>query len=123
MEAYYAKVVSPIAIDNNPIKFVNEAEHVGILRSTFGNLPHILQRFTSHKKVLGAVLPVGLARGHRGNPAASLFIHNLYATPVLFSGAFWSDWYSRHGDTQFFSISEKLFHSEKKLFLCKNTII
>ena len=86
MEAYYARVVSPIAIDNNPIKFVNEAEHVGILRSTFGNLPHILQRFTSHKKVLGAVLPVGLARGHRGNPAASLFIHNLYATPVLFSG-------------------------------------
>ena len=33
-----------------------------------------------------AVLPLGLARGHRGNPAASLRIHQIFATPVLFSG-------------------------------------
>ena len=33
-----------------------------------------------------AVLPVGLARGHKGNPAASLRVKNLYGTPVLLSG-------------------------------------
>ena len=32
---------------------------------------------------MAAVLPLGLARGHRGNPAASLRIHRLYATPAL----------------------------------------
>ena len=35
---------------------------------------------------MGAILAAGLARGHRGNPAASLRVHNLYCTPVLFSG-------------------------------------
>ena len=33
-----------------------------------------------------SLLPVGLARGHRGNPAASIKIERLYATPVLLSG-------------------------------------
>ena len=31
-------------------------------------------------------LGAGLARGHRGNPAASLRVENLYGTPILFSG-------------------------------------
>ena len=39
-----------------------------------------------HKKALGAVLSAGLARGHRGSPAAALRVHRLYCTPVLFSG-------------------------------------
>ena len=39
-----------------------------------------------HKKAIGAILHVGIARGHRGNPVASLYIHQLYGTPVLMSG-------------------------------------
>ena len=64
MQAYYAKVISPINMDGITVSFVEEAEHVGLIRSTSGNLPHILNRFTSHKRSLAAVLPVGLARGH-----------------------------------------------------------
>ena len=86
MLAYYAQVVAPINIDGEKIKFDDEAEHVGLLRSVHGNLAHILNRFTAHRRSLAAVLPVGLARGHRGNPAASLRIHQMYSTPVLFSG-------------------------------------
>ena len=33
-----------------------------------------------------SILPVGLARGHCGNPAASLRAHQVYGTPVLLSG-------------------------------------
>ena len=36
--------------------------------------------------MMGAILSAGLARGHRGNPAAALRAHNLYCTPVLFAG-------------------------------------
>ena len=86
MAAYYAKLVSPIVMDGVPLDFIDNADHVGILRSTAGNLPHIQGRITSHKKALNSLLPVGLARGHRGNPAASLKINSIYAIPVLFSG-------------------------------------
>ena len=86
MQACYAKVISSINMDGFTVDFVEEAEHVGLIRSTSGSLPHILNRFTSHKRSLAAVLPVGLARGHRGNIAASVRIHHLYALPVLFSG-------------------------------------
>ena len=49
-------------------------------------MPHILQRIASHKNDLSAVCSAGMARGHRGNPAASLRVHQLHATPVLLSG-------------------------------------
>ena len=75
-----------ISINNIPVEFTHEAEHVGVLRSTSGNMPNILLRITKHKKALGAVLSAGLAHGHRGNPAASLRVHLLYCTPVLLSG-------------------------------------
>ena len=75
-----------IEVEGEKIEFVDEAEHVGLLRSTSGNLAHISSRFAAHRKALAAVLPVGLARGHHGSPAAALRIHNLYATPVLLSG-------------------------------------
>jgi hypothetical protein len=81
-----AKLLNPIKIDNVPVKFCTETEHVGILRNTAGNMPNILNRIVSHKRSLGAILSAGLARGHRGNPAASLRVHQLYETPVLFSG-------------------------------------
>ena len=51
-----------------------------------GNLPHLLNRFSSHNKAIHSVLHAGLARGHRGNPAASLRVEKLYGVPVLLSG-------------------------------------
>ena len=62
------------------------AEHVGIVRSVDGNLPHILNRISSHSKALHAILPAGLAQAHRGNPIAALGVEKLYGIPVLMSG-------------------------------------
>ena len=84
--AFYWKLVSPIQIGATKLKFSNEAEHVGILRSCDGNLPNIMNRMSAHIKALMSVLPTGLARGHRGNPAASLRVEKLYGCPVLLSG-------------------------------------
>jgi hypothetical protein len=66
----YAKLTNSVTIDGAPVKFVNKAEHVGVLRSTDGNMPHLLQRVVSHKKDLAAVCTAGMARGHQGNPAS-----------------------------------------------------
>ena len=82
----YAKLITTITVGDTPVEFVNEAEHVGVLRSSAGNLPNLLERIASHKKALSAVSSAGLARSHRGNPAASIRVHQLYATPVLLSG-------------------------------------
>ena len=82
----YAELVNPVTIGGVPVGFVPEAEHVGVVRSTAGNLPNILQCISSYKKALASVSSAGLARGHRGNPAASLRVHTLYAAPKLFSG-------------------------------------
>ena len=68
------------------LDFSTSAEHVGVLRSVNGNLPHIMSRLSAHKRALMSVLPRGLAYSHRGNPAACLRIEKLYATPVLLSG-------------------------------------
>ena len=65
---------------------MDAAEHVGIVCSVDGNLPHILNRISSHRKALHAVLPAGLARAHRGNPIAALRVEKLYGVPVLMSG-------------------------------------
>ena len=59
--------------------------NVGLLRLTSGNLPSLLARIASHKKALGAILHSGMARSHRGNPAASIRKQEIYANPVLFS--------------------------------------
>ena len=82
----YAKLVNSVTIDGTVVQFVTEAEHVGVLRSSSGNMPNILQRIASHKKALGGVSSAGMTRSHRGNPAASLRVHQLYAAPVLLSG-------------------------------------
>ena len=70
----YSKGFNPILIDGVPIKFTSSAEHVGVIRSTSGNLPNILNRISSHKNTLGATLYAELARAYRGNPTASLKI-------------------------------------------------
>ena len=81
-----AEHTNQVTISDVPVKFTNEAEHVGVLRNIKGNMPNILMRICKHKKALGAVLSAGLAHGHRGNPAAALRVHQLYCTPVLLSG-------------------------------------
>ena len=77
---------NPLYIDQKQIQFVEEAEHVGVLRATSGNMPNILLRIASFKSALGKVISCGLSRGHRSNPAASISILAIYATPVLMSG-------------------------------------
>ena len=79
-------IYNPIIIDGIPIEFIEEAEHVGIIRSINGNLPYLTNRISAHKKSLASVLFSGLARGHRANPAASLRVESIFATPVLMSG-------------------------------------
>ena len=70
----------------NVIEFVDEAEHVGVVRSVQGNLPHLQSRITAHRKQMGLILPIGLAKGNRANPVAVLRAHQIYCLPVLFSG-------------------------------------
>ena len=87
LDTYYWRVVSPITMDGIRIGFSEEAEHVGILRSTqAGNMANLLSRESAHTKAVHAVLPAGLARGHLGNPAAALRVEKLYGVPVLLSG-------------------------------------
>ena len=85
-EVEYIKGTNPITINSEHIEFTDSAEHVGLVRSSAGNLPTLLARIIAHKNALGAVLHTGMARAHRGNPAASLRIQQMYANSVLFSG-------------------------------------
>ena len=82
----YQKVTSSISINDVEINFESCAEHVGIVRSSYGNLPHVQGRVAAHNKALFSVLPAGLARNHNANPAASLRVESLYALPVLLFG-------------------------------------
>ena len=82
----YVKLLSPLRIGDSQIMFATEAEHVGVLRSLSGNLPHIHQRVVSHKKALGQILRMGMSRRHRANPIAVLRAEQVFASPVLFSG-------------------------------------
>ena len=75
-----------ITINNTPVSLATEVEHVGVLRSTTGNLPHLMNRVAMHKNALHALLPTGIGWSRRGNPAASLRLAQTYATPVLLSG-------------------------------------
>ena len=76
----YLKAVLPVNIEGEKLKFVDDAEHVGIVRSIHGNMPNILIRITAHTKTLAASLH------HRGNPAANLKLDEVYSVPVLLSG-------------------------------------
>ena len=82
----FTKLVSIIEIENTVINFSDTAEHVGIVRSSSSNLPHILDRIAAHKKSLFAVLPAGLARRHNTNQAAALSVQKTFSLPVLLSG-------------------------------------
>ena len=83
----YLELVNNLQINNTNIEFSHTAEHVGIVRSSDNsNLPHILDRISSHRRALFGVLPAGLAKRHNANPAASLRVQNVYALSVLLSG-------------------------------------
>ena len=82
----YARILSPIHISDKEIPSVSSAEHVGVIRSVAGNLPHIQQRLSSHRKALSAILFSGMARRHRANPLASLRANTIFGIPVLYSG-------------------------------------
>ena len=45
-----------------------------------------MKRFRAFQNALTAVLPLGLVRGHHGNPAASLRVNGMFATLVLLFG-------------------------------------
>ena len=81
------EVFNPIFIDGHQIDFSEEAEHVGVIRSTkHGNIPHLMNRICSHRKALGATLSSGVAQKNRANPLVGLRLENVYGSPVLLSG-------------------------------------
>ena len=82
----YFSARSFLTIDNQKIPFSDNAEHVGVIRSTSGNLPNLLNRVKCHKQALGSVMSAGLAKGHRTNPAACIRVNRANGTPVLTSG-------------------------------------
>ena len=57
-----------------------------MVRSTSGNGPALLARFSAHKTTLAEVLHTGYARNHKGNPALSVRINKMYAILFLLSG-------------------------------------
>ena len=77
---------NPISLYGQHIDFSPDAEHVGVLRSVEGNLPHILHRIVSHKKAIAAILFTVIAANHRGNLAAAVKLEKLYCLPVFLSG-------------------------------------
>ena len=79
-------MINPVTIAGRSVDFVDEAEHVGVLRSKSGNLPNINRRISAHKRALAAISPIGIARAHRGSPASSLRMQEIYGTSVLLSG-------------------------------------
>ena len=52
----YSRMISPLSIGNTPVQFATTAEHVGVLRSVSGNLPHLQQRIVSHRRSLAQIL-------------------------------------------------------------------
>ena len=71
--ANYQMNTSPVNIDGTKIKFADNVEHVGVLRSSSGCVPSVYARIKAHKKALGAVLHTGLARNHKWIDFKQLF--------------------------------------------------
>ena len=82
----YAQHTHSLEINGTKLPFSQNAEHVGIVRSTSGNGPTILARFAAHRKALQGVLHTGIAKGHRANPSKNINIDKMYAIHVFMSG-------------------------------------
>ena len=80
------EVYNPIFIDGHQIDFSEEAEHVGVIRSIKGNIPHLLSRISAHRKAIGATLSAGVAQKSRANPLVGLRLEKVYGSSVLLSG-------------------------------------
>ena len=79
--------VNSIAVDGVEITPSSQATHVGVVRSVVdGNSHHIVARLAAHRGAMYGLQYAGLARGHRGNPYASLRVEAVYGLPVLLSG-------------------------------------
>ena len=52
LAAFFSKIVSPISMQGKSVGFSEEAEHVGTVRSTESNLPHILSRVHTGRQCL-----------------------------------------------------------------------
>ena len=76
----------PISLLGRVVEWAESAEHVGVIRSIFGNESNILDRIMSHKRALGTILHAGIARNYRGNPSYSLKAEQMCGSSVLFSG-------------------------------------
>ena len=83
---YIQEVLNPLILGGFRINFSISAEHVGVLRSVGGNMPHVMSRLSAHNRAIGAVLHTGMAAGHSGNPSSSMRLERLYGCPVLLSG-------------------------------------
>ena len=85
--SYYWAAARPISLAGHSIPFTDNAEHVGIVRSTApGNMMNVLARQSAHTKAIYGVQSLGLSKQHRGNPAASLRLEKVFGAPVLLSG-------------------------------------
>ena len=80
------ELFNPICIDNHQIEFSESAEHVGVIRSCDGNMPHLMSRISAHRKAMFATLSSGMAQKSRANPMVGLRLEAVYGIPVLMSG-------------------------------------
>ena len=71
-----------------PVSTSSQATHLGIVRSGHhsSNSPAVVTRIAAHARALFRLLNLGLAKGHRTNPATSLRIEQTFASPVHYSG-------------------------------------
>ena len=58
---YIQELLNPLKLGGHRINFTSSAEHVGILRSIEGNMPHVMSRLSAHTRAIGAVLHTGMA--------------------------------------------------------------
>ena len=67
---------NPLTIYDQNI--ADQAEHVGFVRSPYGNLTHLLHRICDHKKSKAALWSTGIARRNSGNVAAALRLNSIW---------------------------------------------
>ena len=72
-----------LTIRSNTIMASPEADPLGILRATIGNMAAVMARISAHNKAMFAILPAGLARHHDPKPAAALRTEWFFGEPAI----------------------------------------